>query len=516
MLMNRSPLSAIGSLAAIGRDRPGLGGVRFGTALLLLALTAALAVRAYLAATSHFPINDGALFYEFVRGVAASFPGLPAFVAYNGLDVPFGYPPLSFWVGALLTRLGVAPLDVVQYLPIAMNAAYMLLFAGLLLRAGHSRLFSGIALLFLLATLRSFEWLVMGGGLSRGMGSLFLLLTLVAAGLPPAWSERDSERPRPARMVLAGLCIAGAILSHLEWGVLTTGAFVAARALGARDLRSFVRDQLIAGTVALLCIAPWVGSVVAVHGTGPFLAAGGTSQWNAVESALQIFSVGFNNRANPFFFLGLAALAARRELFWPIFILLCLFLTPRHSATPLVLPIAVISAHGVLAFVDLARKLRLSGVQSAIATAMLVALVLSWQVYRDRKWAGPFAPLAPATLDAMRWVRANAAGARFAVVTEHGWYYDASAEWFPTLAGARSVNTVQGREWLPDQAFARWKEMDVQLKSAASCPDMLRALRAFGPAEFVWAQHRIDCFRAALYRPVYRLGDVVIFQASGG
>jgi hypothetical protein len=509
MLMNRSPRSPFGLFAALGEEDAEVG-ARWGSVLLIAALALALSVRLYLALSTSFPINDGALFYEFVRGVAGSFPGLPETVRYNGLDVPFAYPPLSFWVAAALVRAGLDPLGIVHLLPIVMNAVYVLLFAALLLKNGHSRLFTALALLFMFTTLRSFEWLVMGGGLSRGLGSVFLLLTLLAAGLPG--HEREAAGLPLSRLVLAGICIAGAILSHLEWGVLAAASFVASRALSARGFARFAWDNVVAGAAALLCIVPWLLFVLATHGVEPFLSAGGTSNWSLLNSLLHVPALLFNNRANLFFLLGLVVVLARRDLFWPIFLLLCLFLTPRHSATPVVLGIAAISVHGALAFWALLRRTRLTAPQAAAAMALLLALVLVWQVYRDTRSAGPFRPLPATTIEAMKWVRSNTPGAAYAVVTEHGWYYDAAAEWFPTLTGARSITTVQGREWLPDNAFGRWLAMDVELKGAATCRNVLTTLRGYGRADYIWAQTRQECFRAPPFRAVHRRGDIIIFQ----
>ena len=95
------------NLAAFLREEGAPASARTGTLLLAAVIAAAVAFRLWLMAATDFPINDGALFYEFVRGTAASFPGLPARVDYNGFSLPFAYPPLSFWIGALLTKGGV-------------------------------------------------------------------------------------------------------------------------------------------------------------------------------------------------------------------------------------------------------------------------------------------------------------------------------------------------------------------------------------------------------------------------
>lgn len=513
MLMNRSKRGPSHLLIALGEE-DGLRKAPLGTALLIAAVAAALGFRLFLALGTSFPINDGALFFEFVRGIADTFPGLPASVRYNGIGIPFAYPPLSFWLGAGLTRVGSDPMDVVHLAPIAMNGAYVLLFAALLLRAGHGRLFAALALLFTFTALRSFEWLVMGGGLSRGLGSLFLLVTLLAAGLPPRWTERTAGHPGWPRLALGGLAIGGAILSHLEWGILAAASFVAARALAATRLDRFVRETLIAAAGALLLVLPWLAFVIATHGLAPFLSAGGSSSWNLLNSSVSILAVLLQNAPNLFFLLGLAVLIARRDWFWPLFIMIALLLTPRHSQTPIVLAVGAISAHGVFAFLRLLRRIVPGGSRAAWVTAALVAVVIAWQVDRDRAEAALSRPLSPARLEAMAWVRTHHPGRDFAIVTGPFWAYDASAEWFPTLTRARSITTVQGREWLPDQAYTRWSGLSIASKRAASCADLRQSLEAFGRADFLWVETRFGCFRRPGDRPVFGNGEVVIIEVA--
>ena len=75
----------------------------------------------------------------------------------------------------------------------------------------------------------------------------------------------------------------------------------------------------------------------------------------------------------------------------------------------------------------------------------------------------------------MAWAGANTPGdARFAVVSDTGWWVDGASEWFPALAGRASVATPQGYEWV-DGEFARRRAMHDKLggcgDEAASCLD---------------------------------------------
>jgi hypothetical protein len=513
MLMKSATPGTAALFLELSRD-DGHRAVRLGTGLLAAVVIAALGFRVLLALGTDFPISDGALFYEFVRAFAETFPHLPEFVRYNGHDIPLAYPPLSFWTAAALTRVGVDPLDIVHFAPIVMNAGYVLLFAALLLRHGHSRLFVALALLFTFTALRSFEWLVMGGGLSRSAGSLFFLLSLIAVGLPPAWAERDASTPSGKRLALAGLLIGIAFLAHLEWGILAAGCFVISRALSTRHWPRFMVANLIAGGTALAVVIPWAGLIVQTHGLEPFLAAGGSSDWSLRVFATKVLVTLLRNSSNLFMLLGLAILIVRRDWFWPAFVLLCMLLTPRQGDTPVVLAVGVMSAQGVLAFAGLLRRVQLSPLKAAAWTGLIVAMVIAWQIDRDRGMAASSRPLSPARLAAMEWVKEHHQGRDYAVVTQLLWAYDASAEWLPTLSGVRSINTVQGREWLPNQAYGYWVDKSFETIHARNCRDLIASVQGYGDAQFVWVERGRGCFRLPAYRPVFRNAEVTIFEVD--
>lgn len=480
--------------------------------LLIVVIAAAVAFRLYLLATTDFPINDGGLFYAFVEGIARTFPALPESVSYNGLTIPFAYPPLAFWIGALLAELGLAPLEVVRATPIAMNIVYIILFALLLLRSGRSALFTALALLFLCTMLRSFGWLIMGGGLSRGLGAIFLLLTLLAIGIP----GRERGPALPAwRVALAGAFVGCAILSHFEWGVDAAAAVIASRALGSPSVKDFVRSNLIAGIVAAMVVAPWLLLVIELHGVTPLLAAGGSSSWGLLAPIGHLISFLLSSLTNPLILIGGVIALRRREYFWPVFFLLCLVLTPRHAFTPATLPLAVFCALAIISLYELMARRGASPKRAAAIAAVAAAAALLLQSYRGiTAGSASYRPLDREARTAMAWVAATHPGSAFLVVTGQPWPLDASAEWFPILAHARSVNTVQGREWLPNRAFARWDEMDIALKKSLSCQEALAILAGHERPQFVWAEARKECFAAPTFEPVYRTAKVTIFRLA--
>lgn len=55
-----------------------------------------------------FPLNDGGLFCRMTEDLVASGFRMPLMTTYNGGGIPFGYPPLGFYIlGSLHVATGI-------------------------------------------------------------------------------------------------------------------------------------------------------------------------------------------------------------------------------------------------------------------------------------------------------------------------------------------------------------------------------------------------------------------------
>lgn len=439
---------------------------------LAIVIVAAASIRLAPLQGDHFPANDGGLFYVMIEDLRANGFRLPAFTSYNGLQIPFAYPPLAMYVAAVVANvLSVDSLDVVRLMPPLVSIATTLAFYPL------ARRLTGDAWLAVFATAafavlpRSYIWMVMGGGLTRSMGFLFALLALTQ--LYDLY-EHGGRRP----LVLAALFSTGAVLSHLEGGWLVVYSSIAFWGNGRRGLGG-LRDTVILGVVGALLTAPWWGSVLWVHGLDPFLAA--LNSGERFSTGLQMLTrfafsdtPGFDVLA-VFGLAGLFTTLRQRHLLLPSWLFLIFVMDARAGSTYAMVPLASLAAIG---FFDLAR-----GVTDH-AAAHLEAESGGWGL---GKWLGevrellpplsaavaigvlwlaagiaapvatrePLLILSPADREAMEWVRTSTPpDSRFFVLTSaSGWWSDVQGEWFPALTQRRSVTTAQGREWLRDDVF---------------------------------------------------------------
>lgn len=483
------PGAAAAGARAWPRVRPGL-------LLLGTSLAAVVAIRVAMLAGTDFPINDGALFHEFVVAVAATFPALPDTVGYNGLTLPFAYPPLSFWLAAGGVQLGADPMWIVHRVPVLLNLAYVLLFALLLLRTGHSPAFVAVAVLVFGTSVRSYEWLVMGGGLSRGAGGVLLLLALLA--LMPGPGERGTVPPWP-RLLAGGACVGATVTAHLEWGILAAFAALAALAVTRPGARRWTLAAVAVGLAALAVAAPWFGHVLGTHGLGPFQAASRTSFWGVgVLTGAATAVLHASSAMLPFVVLGVLLAARGRDAFWLAFLVASLVLTPRHGETPMVLALGVLAAHGALASMRWVQA-RFAGRRGAASTAAVLLLgVLALRTVHSQRPPAGFAPLAGELREAAAWIAAHHPGETFAVMNEADWAYDAVSEWFPVLSQAVAVTTVQGREWLPGRDFDRIERSVDALMRSTSCEAVLEALGSLPATRFVWVEGVDLATRAAV------------------
>ena len=453
--------------------------------VLAACMLAGVFVRAFHVLSFDFPLNDGGLFFAMTRELQDAGYSLPSMTYYNGSDIPFAYPPFGFYVAALFDDLTpLSLLDVFRFLPWLATSLTVPAFYLLARSILHSQA-AVVASVFAFALIpRGYIWLLMGGGVTRSLGFLFALLALY-------YVYQVYKEGRPSAIVLASLFCGLTVLSHLEtaWFLAFSSAifFVAF----GRSRRAMTSSLFVAiGTVVVA--APWWASVLAEHGTEPFLAAAGTggtiiSGGEATRGAY-LGLLRFVSTSEPLFpFLGtlalfgaLACIVTRRYFlaaWWAAIVLL----EVRGFPTYTTVPIAMLAGIGITEVLLplLFRKPAEAGEQprgpsswevpgrvtpaASLPLLLLAGLVVytgSAALLRNPVLGAEgqvLTSLSSETREALAWVHEEAPeGSSFLVVPETAfWEVSRTLEWFPALTGRESVSTVQGSEWLPDGGFDR-------------------------------------------------------------
>jgi hypothetical protein len=421
-----------------------------------LALAIALAFRMPVIARADFPVYDGGLFSVMTSELAANGFAIPRFTSYNGGDIPFAYPPLGLYVTAALQRATGWPLVfLVQWLPLLVSLATVAVFASLARRTLNSRRAAALATLCFPLLPYSAQWLIMGHGVTRGLGFLFVMLAANAllATMP---------EPRPFRLTLAALATAGAVLSHPEFGLLALLTVALIPLLLADGWARLVIPAVVASG-ALVLSAPWWGTVLLRFGAAPFRAAASSTPFSigGVLGALAVFPL----TAEPHLrvlgvlgILGTLVLAATWRPFVPAWFLLTLVAIPRNGPTPMTIPFAL--AVGVCLDELLLPAAAVVGSRSghrwapAVAPIVLGAWVFgyagleNWLLLRQADVLLPV--LSEGEREVSAWVAGHTAhDSVFLLVTSTSEEQrDPLVEWFPALSGRASAVTPQGGEWI--------------------------------------------------------------------
>jgi hypothetical protein len=407
-----------------------------------------------------FPINDGGMFAVMVDDLAASNYRLPAFTTYNGLGIPYAYPPLGFYLGRLTADvLGLDTVEVLRWLPAFFASLSIPAFYWLALRLLKNKYHAALSTLFFALMPRALSWFVMGGGLTRSPGQFFMLITLAVV-------VRLYEQNRRGDILLAGLFGGLAVLSHPEAAVHTLVSAVFLWLMLSRR-RATLLSAVLVGVIVLLVTSPWWLTVIRYHGLGPLLNGAQTGQKALAVFHLVFFVFTEEPYAAVIAILGLIGIAerlVRRQYLLPLWMVIPFFVEGRSAPGPAAIPLAMLAAIGltevVIAGIQAAAGFKRDGEEPApilgsersIFLYLLIYLLFSTYQFGYHLSS---ASLGPGDRAGMAWVRDNTPpDSRVLVLTgTTSVSCDSVLEWFPALAGRQSIFTVQGREWTEGQNF---------------------------------------------------------------
>lgn len=452
-------------------------------AKLILGLTLffGLAVRIFPGLLARFPLNDGGMFLVMIRDLRANNFLLPAHTTYNFSNIPFAYPPLGFYAAGLLSVLGIPDIQVLHWLPALINFAsipvFYLLAKSILDDAPRAALASAVYAL----TPDSFAWQIMGGGITRSFGVLFILLAL--------WAVYKMFKSKEWKFVpLSALFASLAFLSHPEVSLAVTAECGLFWLFFGRTRRGILQSVIVSAGVILLTV-PWWGSVIALNGLAPFQsvlhsgAYGGFPLWDFLYDLFHfnVWRAIFNLLA----IIGLIWNLWNRKFLLPVWMLLPYFIEPRSAPAFAYFPACMLAAQALIEFLpkvqDWIQRRRgqdvpaVDFVERKGLSLFLFGLMLLWFV--QSMFYGLVlvntSLVPPLPQQALAWVRGNtSAEARFLVLTgNQGVMTDPIQEWFPALAERRSQTTLQGLEWtLGRDFFPRLNQLAaLQLCETVAC-----------------------------------------------
>lgn len=411
-----------------------------------------------------FPINDGGMFYTMIQNLQANHYIPPLYTTYNNLNIPFVYPPLGLYLGAVLSDLFnlSSPLPVIQWLPGIINAFCIPAFYLLAREILGDKLQSAISTLVFALIPHMTAWFSMGGGLTRALGAFFMLLALkYIHGVFAKERKKDIWRA----IIFSSL----AALSHTEAPVYIIAIAIYIWAMKSRSQKGLLNGILIAIGVLVLSI-PWYGWVIYQHGFTPLISASQTG-FHSIGSVLKLINMDFVTR-EPYLdvlgvlsILGAATLVARRTFFIPGMLIVVYLSQPRSAHTIANVPLAM--AAGVFIgeiLIPAITKIQESGNKQnskfrrslALFLFVLIPYLMSNSIYYGLRLSEM--RLSKGGRNAMQWIANNTPkDSEFLVITgEPSGFCDSASEWFPALTNRQSLATLQGNEWLQGQNFGEY------------------------------------------------------------
>lgn len=213
-----------------------------------------------------FPLNDGGMFLSMIRDLRGSHYSLPALISYNNLTIPYAYSPFGFYFARLISDLfNFSEITLLRWLPPIINTLSILAFYMLVSLLLGSRRRAVVASIFYALTPGASAWFIMGGGLTRSFGSLFMLISLY-------WVFRLFRDGGNRELALSIVFCSLTVLSHPEVGIHTAASCILLWLIYGHSLRTALHSVIVL-FACLLLSAPWWAGVFSYHGLAPFLSS---------------------------------------------------------------------------------------------------------------------------------------------------------------------------------------------------------------------------------------------------
>ncbi|MFT3893259.1 MAG: 6-pyruvoyl-tetrahydropterin synthase-related protein [Anaerolineales bacterium] len=500
---------------------------QFATLILITAFLFGLFIRLAAPINASGPVNDGGLFFQMTRDLQNNHFALPNTATYNDANIPFAYPPFGFYLtGGIQKITHISLFTLFTYLPAIFSTLAILAFYFLALQFTNDPLKASLAALFYAMIPKSFDWAIMGGGVTRAPALCFSFLTLAFAYR--LFTTKDSRNILPTSIFAVLLA-----LTHPEITFQTAFSVFVLALFFLRGRKSFLHSFIVAVIVVLLTSA-WWATVLTQHGLAPFQAALGAHPRDLATSLLYLFQFNLSGEAilAVVAVLGLIGLIRdfrHHDFFLPAWIGLSFLSDPRAapfaSLTPLIL-LAVKGFESTLKGLGETSPME-EGFTSRFARYVLfgtIAYLFLSGMIAAMQFGNQFR-LLPEERQALNWIVNNTSTeSQFLVLTGDAALSDPLSEWFPALTERVNIVTPQGHEWTPDLSLIEnmkaYSQAQSCLNEDANCLSKWNFdylyIRKIRPQAEGGVQGQVSLLEKALqnsseYSVVYELDVAIIF-----
>lgn len=424
---------------------------------LILAIIFGLYIRLFPLFNANFPLVDGGMFYTMIKDLQSAHFTLPIYTTYNQAEIPFAYPPLAFYIAGIANILtGIPILDIIKWLPVLFNILAIPAFYYFVKQAFKSEPKAALATLIFTLTPNSYWWHIVGGGLTRSSGAFFFIITTLCA--------YQMYRERKTIWVI-GTIFAGAfvVLSHLTWALQSVVIAALLWFFWGRD-KTGIKNSIIVIVSILLITIPWWITILDHHGIGVFFQAGQVTQSRWLSWTI-LFSLSFTGEYTTviavFALIGFFIHLAKKNYFFPLWAIGCLFADPRGGIPASIFPFAVLAMSTVTDCIapllsdmkiDIEKHDQWVNSLYTITGRLFFGFFVILFLYNAYNVSNilSYQHLGAEEFKTISWVKSHTALTdAFLILDEQSNpLLSPFTEWFPALTNRRSVATIQGSEWL--------------------------------------------------------------------
>jgi hypothetical protein len=528
----------------IDKDNPAISTMLF---LLCITLLGTFLRFLYLQ-KSDFIMNDGGMFYTMILDLEKNGFTLPFYTSYNLSQIPYAYPPLSFYTGAFLHQiLHINLVTVFRFYPLFFNVLSIPAFFFLAHEITLNNRQSLLATAFYAMLLPGYEWLISGGGLTRSPAhTLFIIAFFLFLSY-----LRTKKKKYLILSIIAAILMS---YHHLEYCWILAFS-IAVYTLNNVSIKECIKlGAIYAGSVALFTLPYW-GTIIFRHGITTFLSAFLTGDYSLNNSIIRLIIMRFTdetmiNFVNVLAIIGLLYCLFSRKYRLIIWFLLLDFLYPRIANRSLIFPVVIFAAIVIDELICPALEKLYTSQRSTDVSLLEIKknhpfipsnfayLFIAFSIiypfflcFLNTFIDNPvLSTISKAEQDAMKWVEVNTPHeSKFVIMTQTDvWSMDKIGEWFPTLSERKSLTTIQGSEWLPNSEYIKskdnFKDYKKCLKTDESC---FSSWAMNNHVEFTHvylvksenSQDSTTCltpfsnfFKNSTYQKIYENEEVIIFE----
>ncbi len=416
------------------------------------------------------PFHLGGLFYEFSRQIIQNHFALPETIPYYSLGgIPFAYPPLGFYLQAIVMKLFTPPPFVTVNLLPPLIAAFTLPVFYWMIKAQTDDHHLRAAALFAFALMPSaFVNQIEGAGLAEACGTLVLLLYL-------GWLFRFEKHPHPVPALWAGLFLGLSVLSSpgsAYGGVIISVLFFFKFLWQDLKRHSFKSSAwlLLTGLTGLLVSSPYWLTIIRHHEFGGFTTTFLTQQ-DASSLLNQIrYTITFKPADMITFvsdegiygflfdwlvFAGLIWAVLNKQVF-QVVIFFAVWLIPREGCWLVAIPAAWLAASGIVHLVwPLLQKafstrgaINRPPLAPGLLALILVLLIVAGAMNTLHDLQNqPELQISAAATETLRQEQQRIPADTHVLIAGNG----ALREWAPALLEREVLNCEFGLEWQPDE-----------------------------------------------------------------